>query len=251
MEFNMLKQRAKIDWFRLSDDHNKHFHASIKARQQVKNWKNVQKTDGTHMSNQHNLEKEVMEFYNKLMGNASNELEGIDTHAMRDGAQLNVEQRESLIVPVTEGEIFAALKGIDHDKSPGSDDYGTYFFNKAWRVIRTNVVRVVQDFFTNNRIYKAANCLIVTLIPKHNGVKGIKDYRHIAWCSTLYKIISNVLANRMTNVLDSIVGKNQVAFVKGQQIFLTYELIKGYDRKEGTPRCLMQMDIQKAYDMVD
>lgn len=50
-------------------------------------------------------------------------------------------------------------------------------------------------------------------------------------------------------------GPNQVAFFKGQKIhnhiLLTYELIKGYDRKGGTPRYFMQVDIQKAYDTAD
>lgn len=59
----------------------------------------------------------------------------------------------------------------------------------------------------------------------------------------------------MSKVLNSIVGNNQAAFIKGKNIhnhiLLTYELIKGYERKRGTPLCLMQMDIHKAYDTVD
>ena len=34
-------------------------------------------------------------------------------------------------------------------------------------------------------------------------------------------------------------------------IMLAYELIRGYTRKNGTPRCMMQSNLQKAYDMVD
>jgi hypothetical protein len=104
-------------------------------------------------------------------------------------------------------------------------------------------------------MYRAVNCSLVTLIPKHNGAKEIKDYRPIACCSTLYKIISKILANRLSKVLGTIVGENKSAFVKGQKIhnhiLLAYELIKGYERKNISPRCLMQMDIQKAYDTVD
>lgn len=80
-------------------------------------------------------------------------------------------------------------------------------------------------------------------------------YRPIACCSILYKIISKILANRLSKVLGSIVGANQAAFVKSHNIhnhiLLSYELIKGYERKQISPRCLMQMDIQKAYNTVD
>lgn len=147
------------------------------------------------------------------------------------------------------------MNGIDNDKAPGLDGFGACFFKKAWHIIKQDVIATVQDFFRNNRMYRAVNCSSVTLIPKHKGAKEIKDYRPIACCSTLYKIISKILANRLSKVLGTIVGNNQAAFVKGQKIhnhiLLTYELIKGYERKRISPRCFMQMDIQKAYDTVD
>ncbi|XP_058723263.1 uncharacterized protein LOC131595055 [Vicia villosa] len=189
------------------------------------------------------------------MGRNVNGLEGIDLTAMRAGPQLNSAQHNLLITPVTEQEIVAALNGIGNDKSSGVDGFGVYFFKKAWQVIKIDVTKAIQEFFVDDKIYKAANCSLVTLIPKHNGAKEIKDYRPISCCSTLYKIISKILANRLSKVLGFIVGDNQAAFVKGQNIhnhiLLTYELIKGYERKHISSRCFMQMDIKKAYDTVD
>ncbi|KAK2388094.1 hypothetical protein QL285_061811 [Trifolium repens] len=55
--------------------------------------------------------------------------------------------------------------------------------------------------------------------------------------------------------MSSIVNISQAAFVPGQHIhdhiLLAYELIRGYSRKGGTPKCMMQLDLQKAYDTVD
>lgn len=55
-------------------------------------------------------------------------------------------------------------------------------------------------------------------------------------------------------MLNSIMDQNQGAFVPGyvihNHILLTYELIRGYRRKGGTSRCMVQMDIQKAYDTI-
>ncbi|XP_058749651.1 uncharacterized protein LOC131622632 [Vicia villosa] len=63
------------------------------------------------------------------------------------------------------------------------------------------------------------------------------------------------MTQRMGRVLPSIISKNQAAFVPGQNIhnhiLLAYELLKGYERKGGTPRVMMQVDLQKAYDMVN
>lgn len=63
------------------------------------------------------------------------------------------------------------------------------------------------------------------------------------------------MTNRLSKVLGTIVNQSQAAFIPGQQIhghiMLAYELIRGYNRKNSTPRCLLQMDIQKAYDTVN
>ncbi|PNX94562.1 ribonuclease H [Trifolium pratense] len=174
---------------------------------------------------------------------------------MREGPQLSNEQREKLVIPITDKEIEDALQSIGDLKSPGIDGYGAYFFKKAWNIVKTDVLRAAHDFFENGRLYKAANCTLVTLIPKTNEAKRIKEYRPISCCITIYKIISKVLTKRMGEVMTNIIGQNQAAFVPGQiihnHILLTYELIKGYNRKGGTPRCMMQLDIQKAYDTID
>ena len=34
-------------------------------------------------------------------------------------------------------------------------------------------------------------------------------------------------------------------------MLLAFEIIKGYNRKGGMPRCMLHMDIQKAYDTMD
>ena len=166
-----------------------------------------------------------------------------------------MEQRQFLVAPVSDQEILKALNGIGDLKSPGIDGYGAKFFKSSWDTIKDDINNAVYDFFNNDRLLKAFNCTIVTLIPKHEKAVSVKDYRPIAGCTILYKIISKILTARLGKVLNSIVSPCQAAFVPRQQIhnhiLLAYELIRGYARKNGTPRCMIQLDLQKAYDMVD
>jgi hypothetical protein len=127
---------------------------------------------------------------------------------MRDGPQLSNEQRHNLTAPITEKEIECALQSIGDLKSPGIDGYGAYFFKKAWQIVKPDVLRAVHDFFDNGRLYKAANCTLVTLTPKYKEAKRIKEYKPISCCSTIYKIISKILTKRMGEVMTSIVGQN-------------------------------------------
>lgn len=82
---------------------------------------------------------------------------------------------------------------------------------------------------------KEINMTLITLLPKCENVSYAKEFRPIACCTILYKIISKILTNRMKMVLDTLISESQSAFVKGRLIFdniiLSHELIKGYNRK--------------------
>nr|GEW86093.1 hypothetical protein [Tanacetum cinerariifolium] len=63
-----------------------------------------------------------------------------------------------------------------------------------------------------------------------------------------------VLTNRIKSGLEKVVSINQSAFIPGRNIhdniLLTQELLKGYNRKNGPKRCALKIDLQKAYDTV-
>ncbi|KAL5184132.1 Transposon TX1 uncharacterized protein [Glycine soja] len=255
MEGNMLRQRAKVDWLRMGDENNAFFHSIIKAKHQNRSMSILQKGDGTILTEQSDIHNEVMEFYRKLMGSTASNLRHIDIQAMRDGKQITFDQGTFLTATVTEAEIVKALQGIGDLKAPGIDGYGAKFFKNSWHIVKKDFIAAVNEFFEKGTLLKVFNSTLVTLIPKSITAKTVKDYRPIAGCSTFYKVISKILTRRLGSVIQDIVHTSQVAFVLGQvihnHILLATELMKGYTRKGGTPRCMMQIDLQKAYDMVD
>ncbi|CAJ2661953.1 unnamed protein product [Trifolium pratense] len=255
IEEQMLRQKANIEWLRHGDGNNKYFHASIKAKQKQCDLKTLYREDGTMITSHEDIEHEVLNLYGNLMGKAEDNLDGIDIVAMREGPQITNEQREFLVAPILEDEIFRALKSIGDLKAPGLDGFGANFFKTAWSIVKKDVIAAVMEFFYNEKIYSAINSTLVTLIPKHSAAKTIKEYRPISCCTTIFKIISKILTMRLSKVIGSIVNHSQAAFVPGQHIhdhiLLAYELIRGYSRKGGTPKCMLQLDLQKAYDTVD
>ncbi|GKA13247.1 hypothetical protein Tco_0692893 [Tanacetum coccineum] len=87
-----------------------------------------------------------------------------------------------------------------------------------------------------------------------NTPNKVSDFMPIACCNVLYKCISKVLTNRIKKGLEMVVSSNQSAFISGRyiqdNILLTQELLKGYNRKNGPNRCALKIDLQKAYDTV-
>lgn len=96
---------------------------------------------------------------------------------------------------------------------------------------------------------------LITLIPKVDHAKYTKDYRPIACCQTLYKVVSKMLCFRLAKVLRAIIGEHQGAFVQGRSILhnvlIGQDLLRGYNHTKISPHCLIKIDIQKAYDTVD
>ena len=136
---------------------------------------------------------------------------------------------------VTDQEIYEGLKSIGDDKAPGIDGYNAFFFKHTWQIIKKDVIEAVKSFFTIGNLHKNFNCTLVTLIPKVQNPKTVKEYRPIAFCTMMYKIISKVLTSRLHGVIQSIICESQAGFISGRKIVdnivLAHELVKAYTRK--------------------
>ncbi|XP_015081362.1 uncharacterized protein LOC107024978 [Solanum pennellii] len=179
----------------------------------------------------------------------------ISTQVMKRGPTLTKQQRLQLCAAVTEQEIYDGLQSIGNDKAPGVDGYNALFFKHTWHIIKGDIIEVVQSFFTTGKLYKSFNCTLDSLIPKVKNPKTVKEYRPIAYCTVVYKIISKVLTNRLHYVIHTGICDSQAGFIPGRKIFdnilLAHELVKAYTRKHISPRSMLKVDLQKAYDSVE
>ncbi|GJX74877.1 RNA-directed DNA polymerase, eukaryota, reverse transcriptase zinc-binding domain protein, partial [Tanacetum coccineum] len=145
--------------------------------------------------------------------------------------------------------------GVRYTGDQGPNGFTAKFFKKAWNVIGDDVCKAVTEFFLKGKLLGELNATLINLVPKISTPNKVSDFRPIACCNVVYKCISKVITNRVKNALDSIVNKNQSAFIPERQItdniLLTQELLKGYDCVKGPKRCSMKIDIQKAYDTVN
>lgn len=128
-------------------------------------------------------------------------------------------------------------------------------FKHYWEEIGTEIIEAVLEFFASGKLLRSINCTTVTLVPKVASPTYVKEYRSIACCTTLYKVIAKILTEKLKIVVDYVVGPAQSAFIEGRNILdnviLAHELVKGYTQKGVSPRCLIKIDIRKTYDSVE
>ncbi|KAL5543048.1 hypothetical protein UlMin_010758 [Ulmus minor] len=115
-------------------------------------------------------------------------------------------------------------------------------------------MKFVSKFFQTGIINGITNETYICLIPKKYNSLRIKDLRPISLVTSLYKIISKVLALRLREVLGETISKEQGAFVKGRQILhvalVANEVVEEY-RVSGKEGVVFKVDFEKAYDHVD
>ncbi|GKA93351.1 RNA-directed DNA polymerase, eukaryota, reverse transcriptase zinc-binding domain protein [Tanacetum coccineum] len=198
--------------------------------------------------------EQFVKHFKQFLGESSpvNYLQGCNELFKKKSCNVDAEY---MVREVSNAEIKKAMFMIDDNKAPRPDGYTSHFFKKAWNVVGNAVCKAVREFFDTGRILSEINSTVIALVPKLQTPDKVSDYRHIACCNVIYKCISKVLDERLKKYLGKLVSQNQSAFIPNRQIqdniLISQELLKGYNRKNGPKRVALKIDLQKAYDTVN
>ncbi|XP_075093694.1 uncharacterized protein LOC142173014 [Nicotiana tabacum] len=238
---NKASEKIKNIWFKLKELKSQFRHLNTtefkgvtekieQARIALSQITEIQAPSGFTITEPTTIREENVQFYKSLMRSMANKLPAVNMMVMKNGKILTHQQQIELCAEVTDHEIYDGLKGIGSDKAPGIDGYNAEFFKRAWPVIREEVYVAVKDFFHTGVMYLAINCTTITLLPKILNPVTIKDFRPIACCTVLYKLISKVIAGRLKRIMPYIISEAQSGFIPGRKIadniILAHELVK-------------------------
>ncbi|GJR00677.1 RNA-directed DNA polymerase, eukaryota, reverse transcriptase zinc-binding domain protein [Tanacetum coccineum] len=114
---------------------------------------------------------------------------------------------------------------MDVKDSPEPDGFSSYFFKRAWNIVGSDVCKAIKEFFLTGKMLKEINSILIYLIPKIRTPDKVIDFRPIT------------------------LGMNQSDFVPNRHIqdniLLSQEFLKGFEKKKGPKRVAMKVDIQK------
>lgn len=238
------------------DQSNKTFYNAIRTRQAQNLIREIRCGDGRTVTNHQDIKSEAERFFSDLMNLCPSEYKGATVEELRDILEFrcNIDDCNMLEAEVTGEEIQKVLFAMQSYKSPGPDGFPCEFFKATWSILGHDFVVAVQSVFKYGFLPKGVNSTILALIPKKMDSMEMKDYRPIACCNVLYKVVSKILANRLKQLLPRIVSENRSAFIKGrllmENVLLASEMVKDYHKPSIFPRCVMKVDISKALDSV-
>ena len=141
----------------------------------------------------------LIEYYANLLTtsnpcNLGRILEGVQPVVTED-------MRATLARPFNVEEVECAIKDMAPLKASGPDGMPPLFYQTYWTNIGMDVSQAVLSCLNSRSIMKAINHTFITLIPKDQNLERVSDFRPISLCNVIYKIVSKVIANRLTRCI--------------------------------------------------
>jgi hypothetical protein len=248
------RQRAKTYWYREGDLNTKYFHAAATSRKKVNAISFLENDDGIRISDDVGMRNVAKQYFEELFE------EKISTTA----PVINVLNRvisaddiRKLTAPFQASEFKDAMFAMQPDKCPGPDGFNPGFYQHFWSTCSGDIYRECCQWLNEGQFPPSLNATNIALIPKGNEQKSMKDWRPIALCNVLYKLVSKVLANRLKSVLHKCISETQSTFVPGRSILdnalVAIELVHHMKTKTRIKErsVALKLDISKAYDRID
>ena len=129
---------------------------------------------------------------------------------------MNDTHAKNLEGKITYSEATAVLK---NNKSPGSDGFTSEFFKVFWKQLVNFIVRSLNFGYNKGELSVTQKQGIITCIPREGKSRfDIKNWRPITLLNVIYKIGLGCIAQRMKQILDTIISSDQTGFIPGRYV---------------------------------
>ena len=257
IEEQFFYQKSRVKWLDLGDRNTNFYHKTCQTRTSRNTIRRLITSDGRVLTELADIKKEAVDYYEGFLQEPGHlSLEDITEDRLSDLLDYHCSDTEaaSLVGPVQAEEVKEALFSMPANKAPGPDGYPMEFYKAAWSVVGKDLVIAVQSFFLYGFMPRSTNATLLSLVPKITSAEKMSDFRPIACCNVIYKLISKIMAHRLKGILPAAIEQNQCAFVQGrmllENVLLATELVKDYHKPQVSSRSAIKLDISKAFDTV-
>ncbi|PNY03176.1 ribonuclease H [Trifolium pratense] len=244
-------EKSKVNWHVEGDRNTKYFHRIAKRKNTTKAMSSI-RVDEKLITDPQQIADHVVNYYQNLFCANTNLMqdetliEGVIPNIIDDSVNAML-----TMIP-TPSEIKNAVFDLNKEGAPGPDGFGAFFFHTYWDIIQHDVVNAVIEFFTTGYLMPNFNANTLILIPKNQNADVIEHYRPIAMANFKFKIISKVLADRLAQIMPTLISKEQRGFIHGRNIkdclCLASEAANLLHSKTFGGNLALKIDITKAFD---
>ncbi len=254
-KYNGARLRSKAKYTVEGEKCTKFFFDLERRRGMAQTIKGLKRENGDMVETNEEILKAVKEYYEKLF-----KAEGINDEEKQKllkqiKSKLGEEDKKDCEQEIREEEIKRAISELNKGKSPGIDGLGNEFY-KTFKDFLTGILKeVYEEILKKEEMNQRMGMGLIKLIYKRKGEKvDLKNYRPITMLNSDLKILTKVLANRLKEVMPTIIETNQVYGVKGKDIAdTTISIIDRirYMKDKNKKGYVISLDFEKAFDRVE
>ena len=104
--------------------------------------------------------------------------------------------------------IHSIVFDMDPNSAPGLDGLTGHLFCSCWDIIGLDLCHAVRSFFATGSLFSGLNSNLMVLIPKVLGANSMNKLCPIILSNFIFKIITRILADRLTNISSKIISTN-------------------------------------------
>ncbi|XP_077252938.1 uncharacterized protein LOC143892304 [Tasmannia lanceolata] len=244
------RQKSRVNWLKEGDKNTAYFHNMASARRR-NNRIEALEVKGSLSFTKEAITKEIVDYYRSLYSAENIVRPRLDEVVFKS---LDANSNSGLERPFSEEEVEKGVFSMNRDKAPGPDGFCLAFFQVCWEYVKGDVMSFFQEFYAGMELDRGTGATFIALVPKVKGAVKVSDFRPISLVGCLYKVLSEVLADRIKIVLPCIISENQCAFVSQRQILdcsLVANEMVDWMAKSGEQEVICKLDMEKAYDRMD
>ena len=198
----MWRQKSRVAWLKEGDRNTSFFHLVATARRRS-NCLGFLTHNGQVVRGPQEVKNMVFEHFQDLYQQAEGCLLSMENYNFRSISQA---MACGLEASFSEMEVVAALEECKGDKAPGPDDFNFGFLKKKWVLVKGEVMSFLSDFHVYGKLSGGLNSTFIAPIPKTKAPDDITDFRPICLIGSIYKLLANILANRLKTVMALVVS---------------------------------------------
>ena len=247
-----IKIRSRASWYESGERDSRYFNQLLQINKKKSIIKKLVTENGEIIDQQKEVLNQIKTFYTNLY--SRKEIEITDLNFFRGLPTISNENKELCEGDISEGECFAVIKEMKHNKAPGNDGLTAEFYYTFWAVIKDVMLGAFREAYVLGELSASQKQAVIILIAKDGKDPHlVKNYRPISLLNIDYKIISKVLAKKIKEVLENVILMDQIGFMKGRNIGEAIRIIDDiifHTSNKNSPGYLVVIDFEKAFDSI-
>lgn len=119
--------------------------------------------------------------------------------------------------------------------------------------MHNDLLQLCKNFCVHNALPPGTNSSFVILIPKNNSLKSLNEYMPINLINSSLKILTKVLATRLSSILSGLVADSQSAIINGRHLADSIAVVSEIAHSIQNHKVnglIIKLDFYKAFDSV-